>query len=310
MSPQPIRIATRKSPLALWQAGHVADLLRRHHPDLEVELLPMTTRGDRILDAPLAKIGGKGLFLKELEQRLLDGGADIAVHSMKDVPVELPQGLEIAVILAREDPRDALVSRHPDGLDGLPRGAVVGTSSLRRRCQLAALRPDLAIRDLRGNVGTRLGKLDSGEYDAIVLAGAGLIRLGQAERISAWLEPGTLLPAIGQGAIGIECRQEDGRVRELLAPLDDPDTHIRVAAERGVNERLEGGCQVPLAAHATLEGGRLRLRALLGSPDGRRLLRAGTEGPPEQARELGLRAGQALLDQGGDRILAELRAGA
>ncbi len=309
MSAQTLRIATRKSPLALWQADHVAALLRRHHPGLEVELLPMSTRGDRILDAPLAKIGGKGLFLKELEQRLLEGDADLAVHSMKDVPVELPEGLEIATILAREDPRDALVSRHPGGLDGLPRGAVVGTSSLRRRCQLMALRPDLTIHDLRGNVGTRLGKLEAGEYDAIVLAGAGLIRLGEAQRISAWLDTGTLLPAIGQGAIGIECRQGDQRVRELLAPLDDPDTHTRVAAERGVNERLEGGCQVPLAAHATLEGGRLHLRALLGSPDGRCLLRAETEGAREQARELGLRAGQVLLDQGGDGILAELLAG-
>ncbi len=309
MSAQTLRIATRKSPLALWQAEHVAALLRRWHPGLEVVLLPMSTRGDRILDAPLAKIGGKGLFLKELEQRLLDGSADLAVHSMKDVPVELPEGLEIATILAREDPRDALVSRHPGGLDGLPPGAVVGTSSLRRRCQLMALRPDLTIRDLRGNVGTRLGKLEAGEYDAIVLAGAGLIRLGEARRISAWLDPVTLLPAIGQGAIGIECRREDRRVRELLAPLDDPDTHTRVAAERGVNERLEGGCQVPLAAHATLEGKRLQLRALLGSPDGRRLLRAEVEGSREQARELGLRAGQALLDQGGDGILAGLLAG-
>ena len=231
MSDQLIRIATRKSPLAMWQAEHVKAALEAAHPGLDVELLGMTTKGDRILDTPLAKIGGKGLFIKELEVGMLEGTADIAVHSMKDVPVEFPEGLELAVIMQREDPRDAFVSNHHDSIDALPQGATVGTASLRRQCQLQARRPDLKITPLRGNVNTRLTRLDNGDYDAIILAAAGLIRLGFSERIRAFIEPAESLPAIGQGAIGIECRVDDVRVQNLLQPLHDNQTYLRIMAE-------------------------------------------------------------------------------
>lgn len=301
-----LRIVTRKSPLALWQAEHVRDALLARHPGLAVELVGVTTMGDRILDAPLAKIGGKGLFVKELEQALLEGRADIAVHSMKDVTLEFPEGLGLPVILRREDPRDAFVSHHHASLEALPEGARVGTSSLRRRCQLLALRPDLDIRDLRGNVGTRLGKLDAGEYDAIVLAAAGLKRLGMDSRIRAALPTDTLLPAIGQGAIGIECRSDDTRAHELIAPLADPATAICVRAERAVNQRLGGACQVPIAGHAVLEGEWLRMRALVGSTDGRRLVRGETAGPAADAEALGRALAEDLLDRGAGPILAEL----
>ena len=303
-----IRIATRKSPLAIWQAEHVQERLQALHPGLQVELIGMQTEGDRILDAPLAKIGGKGLFIKELEQRLLEHSADIAVHSMKDVTVDLPGGLALPVILEREDPRDAFISNEYSCLEALPRGAVVGTSSLRRQCQLKALRPDLMIRDLRGNVGTRLGKLDAGEYAAIILAVAGVMRLGQAGRIRTRLEPEQLLPAIGQGAIGIECRAGDTAVEELLRPLDHAATHTRVLAERGVNRRLDGGCQVPIAAHALLDHGRLFLRGLVGRVDGSEIIRAEVEGPAARAEALGMELGEALLVRGADAILAELMA--
>ncbi|MGD8909544.1 MAG: hydroxymethylbilane synthase, partial [Chromatiales bacterium] len=242
---QTIRIATRKSPLAMWQAEHVAAELKRIHPKIVVEIQGMTTQGDKILDTPLAKIGGKGLFIKELEQGLLSGRADIAVHSMKDVPVELPEGLHLSVIMQRGDPRDAFVSNRYKSLDELPDGACVGTSSLRRQSQLAELRPQLQIKSLRGNVNTRLGKLDKGEYDAIILAAAGLIRLGFEERITAFISQEQSLPAIGQGAVGIECRSDDSRVNELIAPLHHPETASCVLAERAMNQRLNGGCQVP-----------------------------------------------------------------
>ena len=245
-----IRIATRKSPLAMWQAEHVAAELKRLHEGLRVELIGMTTRGDKILDAPLAKVGGKGLFVKELEQGMLEGDADIAVHSMKDVPVEFPVGLHLAVIMDREDPLDAFVSNRFDSLDALPEGACVGTSSLRRQCQLAARRPDLRIEPLRGNVNTRLRRLDDGEYDAIILAAAGLKRLGFAQRIRARIALEDSLPAIGQGAIGIECRRDDQRVHTLIEPLHHASTAERVGAERAMNARLQGGCQVPIAGHA------------------------------------------------------------
>ncbi|MFE8034849.1 hydroxymethylbilane synthase [Thiohalocapsa marina] len=303
-----IRIATRKSPLAMWQAEHVAAELRRLHADLAVEIVGMTTRGDKILDAPLAKIGGKGLFVKELEQGMLDGTADIAVHSMKDVPVEFPDGLHLAVILDREDPLDAFVSNRFASLDELPQGACVGTSSLRRQCQLAARRPDLRIEPLRGNVNTRLQKLDDGVYDAIILAAAGLKRLGFGERIRDRISAEDSLPAIGQGAIGIECRQDDPRVNDLIAPLHHALTAERVRAERAMNARLQGGCQVPIAGHALHEGDALWVRGLVGSTDGTRLLRAERRGPAEQAEALGESLADALLEQGAGEILAALRA--
>ena len=306
MSPAVLRIATRKSPLALWQAEEVARRLRAAHPGLEVELVGMTTRGDRILDTPLARVGGKGLFVKELEQGMLEGRADIAVHSMKDVPMAFPPGLGLAVILEREDPRDAFVSNEHAGLDDLPEGAVVGTSSLRRQCQLRARRPDLEVRDLRGNVNTRLSKLDDGEYDAIILAAAGLIRLGFEQRITAFIEPEQSLPAIGQGAIGIECRSDDEAVLTLLAPLDDPDTHVRVAAERAFNARLNGGCQVPIAGHAVLEGDTLHLRGLVGAVDGSRIVDGEIRGPRNEAESLGVQLAEELLGRGADALLAEL----
>ena len=301
-----IRIATRKSPLALWQAEHVSAALRRAHPGLQVEIMGMTTRGDKILDAPLAKIGGKGLFVKELEQGLLDGSADIAVHSTKDVPVELPAGLFLPVILEREDPRDAFVSNRFERLTDLPQGARVGTSSLRRQCQLTARRPDLDIQPLRGNVNSRLAKLDGGEFDAILLAAAGLMRLGFEARIRSRLSIDESLPAIGQGAVGIECRMDDARVLALLAPLHHLETATRVVAERAMNRRLQGGCQVPIAGHALVKGDELWLRGLVGTPDGTRLLVAEQTAPRDQAEELGIQVAEALNAQGAQAILQAL----
>jgi hydroxymethylbilane synthase len=303
-----LRIATRKSPLALWQAEHVAERLRQAHPGLQVELVGMVTQGDRILDSPLARIGGKGLFVKELEQGLLDGRADIAVHSMKDVPVAFPGGLALPVILAREDPRDAFVSRHYSHPDALPANARIGTSSLRRQCQLAARYPGWEIRSLRGNVGSRLAKLDAGEFDAILLAAAGLKRLGLEERITLALAPEFSLPAIGQGAIGVECRLHDARTRQLIAVLDDPATHIRVAAERAFNARLQGGCQVPIAGHAVLEEGRTWLRGLVGEPDGSQIIAGEREGPAAEAESLGVALAEELLERGAGAILRRLMA--
>lgn len=304
MSKQLIRIATRQSPLALWQAEHVRQLLCAQHPDLEVTLVPMVTKGDVILDTPLAKVGGKGLFVKELELALLEQRADIAVHSMKDVPVEFPDGLGLVCICERDDPHDALVSNHYDSLDALPQGAIVGTSSLRRQCQLRAARPDLHIKDLRGNVGTRLSKLDNGEYDAIILAAAGLRRLGLEARIRARLSVQQSLPAVGQGAIGIECRLDDARIRALLAPLNHADTADRVVAERAMNNRLQGGCQVPIGSYAELTGDQLYLRALVGAPDGSRLLQAEIRGPRTEAEQLGSALAEQLLDAGAGSILS------
>jgi hydroxymethylbilane synthase len=306
--PETIRIATRKSPLALWQAEHVAAELRRIHPGLGVEIVGMSTRGDKILDAPLAKVGGKGLFVKELEQGMLAGRADIAVHSMKDVPVDFPEGLHLPVILKREDPRDAFVSNRYAGIDELPEGARVGTSSLRRQCQLAERRPDLQIRPLRGNVNTRLGKLDGGEFDAVILAAAGLVRLGFEERIRGRLSPEESLPAIGQGAIGIECRADDSGVNDLIAPLHHADTAARVRAERAMNHRLMGGCQVPIAGHALLEGEEIFLRGLVGTVDGIRILRAEDRRPRAEAESLGAAVAEDLLARGADGILRSLEA--
>lgn len=306
---QQLRIATRESPLALWQAEHVAGLLERAHPGLRVELVRMTTQGDRILDAPLAKIGGKGLFVKELEQSLLEGRTDIAVHSMKDVPVELPPGLHLPVVLEREQPCDAFVSNRYRHLDDLPEGARLGTSSLRRQAQLQARRPDLRIVSLRGNVGTRLRKLDDGEYDAIILACAGLMRLGLEDRIRDRLGPDICLPAIGQGAIGIECRANDARINALIAVLDHVPTHVCVSAERALNARLDGGCQVPIAAHAVLTDGRLHLDALVGRPDGKEVIRVAGDAASADAVALGTRLAEDLLARGAAAILAEVYAG-
>lgn len=308
MSTKPLRIATRKSPLALWQAEHVRSRLQEAHPGLAVELVTMTTKGDRVLDSPLAKIGGKGLFVKELEQGMLAGDADIAVHSMKDVPVEFPEGLGIGTILVREDPHDAFVSNRIGSVEALPEGAVVGTSSLRRQCQLRAIRPDLDIRDLRGNVGTRLGKLDNGDYAAIVLACAGLKRLGMADRITQAIDSEVMLPAIGQGIIGIETRLDDARVSELLGPLHDGDTAVRLAAERSLNATLAGGCQAPVAGHAVLQDGELRLRGLVGWPDGSTIVQGEVSGPAGDAVSLGRALAEDLLERGARPILETLLA--
>ena len=301
-----LKIATRQSPLALWQANYVKDSLQQLYPDLTVELVLMVTKGDVILDSPLAKIGGKGLFVKELENALLNKEADIAVHSMKDVPMQFPEGLGLAVICKREDPRDAFVSNSYRTFSELPRGAVVGTSSLRRQCQLKALRPDLDIRSLRGNVGTRLSKLDNGDYDAIILASAGLIRLGLADRIASFIEVEQSLPAAGQGAVGIECRTDDVQVKQLLAPLADAETTCCVLAERAMNNRLQGGCQVPIGGYAVLQQGQLYLRALVGDVDGSQIIRAEGKSAVENADVLGVQIAEQLLAQGADKILQSI----
>lgn len=302
----PIRIATRKSPLALWQAYYVKEALQKAHPGLEVELVTMVTKGDVILDTPLAKVGGKGLFVKELEVAMLEGRADLAVHSMKDVPVDFPDGLGLVTICEREDPRDAFVSNTYHHVDELPQGAVVGTCSLRRQCQLKAYRPDLVIKELRGNVGTRLSKLDAGEYDAIILAAAGLKRLELEERIRSFIEPEQSLPAVGQGAVGIECRTDDARILKLLEPLNHADTADRVKCERAMNLTLEGGCQVPIGSYALLEGDEIWLRALVGEPDGSQIVRGEIRGPRAQAEQLGVQLANQLLNEGAREILTKL----
>jgi len=303
-TPSRVRIATRKSALALWQAEFVKAQLEHFHPGIVVELVPMSTQGDKILDTPLAKIGGKGLFVKELETAMLEDRADIAVHSMKDVPVEFPEGLMLSTICEREDPRDAFVSNRYADLAELPEGAVVGTSSLRRQCQIKAVRPDLQIRDLRGNVNTRLAKLDAGEFDAIILAAAGLIRLGFVERIRNYISIEQSLPANGQGAVGIECRSADVALQALLAPLEHAKTRSAVLAERAMNRALQGGCQVPIGAFAVLEGEQLWLRGLVGQLDGREILRAEVRGLSADAELLGQQLAAALLAQGAGAILA------
>lgn len=303
---KPLRIATRKSALALWQAEYVKASLERAHPGLQVELVPLVSRGDKILDVPLAKVGGKGLFVKELEHALLEGEADIAVHSMKDVPMDFPEGLGLAVICEREDPRDAFVSNSYRSLDELPAGSIVGTSSLRRQCQLLEQRPDLEIRFLRGNVNTRLSKLDQGEYDAIILAAAGLIRLEMSDRIRDYIEPEQSLPAGGQGAVGIECRMDDQQTLKLLAPLHHEPTAQRVIAERAMNKRLEGGCQVPIACYAVHENNeqQLWLRGLVGNPDGSLILRDDIRAPVAEAESMGVALAERLLAAGAADILA------
>ncbi|MEZ5529589.1 MAG: hydroxymethylbilane synthase [Porticoccaceae bacterium] len=307
MTSKHLRIATRKSPLALWQAEFVKTRLQQFHPELKVSLVTFTTRGDKILDTPLAKVGGKGLFVKELEVAMLEGSADIAVHSMKDVPMEFPEGLGLSVICEREDPRDAFVSNQYDSLDDLPPGSRVGTSSLRRQTQLLERYPHLVVGDLRGNVQTRLGKLDAGEFDAIILASAGLIRLELESCIRQRISPEVFLPAGGQGAVGIECRTDDQELQELLQPLHHQVTAECVRAERAMNRRLEGGCQVPIACYAIpASRDKLWLRGLVGSPDGARVLRAEVTGGADDPEALGVLLAEMLLAQGAGDILREV----
>jgi hydroxymethylbilane synthase len=306
-STQPvIRIATRESALAMWQAYYVKNKLELAHPELTVVLVPMTTKGDQILDTPLALIGGKALFVKELEVAILEDRADIAVHSMKDVPVEFPDGLMLHTICEREDPRDAFVSNTYQDFASLPNGAVVGTSSLRRQCQIKALRPDLVIKDLRGNVNTRLRKLDEGQYDAIILAAAGLIRLEMSERIKQHLDTDMLLPANGQGAVGIECRTNDPIIQGYLATLEHTETRIRVLTERAMNRALEGGCQVPIGAYATVTGDQVLLKGLVGSLDGTHIITDQVSGHVNDGEKLGKTLAEQLLAQGADVILKEV----
>lgn len=305
-----LRIATRKSPLALRQAELVAERLRGLHSDLRVTLVPMTTEGDKLLDAPLATVGGKGLFIKALECALLDGRADIAAHSVKDVTVAFPEGLHMPVICQRADPRDALVSNRFHAVDALPQGAVVGTSSLRRRCQLLALRPDLQVVTLRGGVQTRLRKLDEGDFDALLLACSGLARLGLDARIAEAIAPERILPAIGQGALGLECRVGDEEVEALIAPLNDEPDAICVRAERAMNAVLDGGCQVPVAGYAVLDGERITLNGLVASVDGREVIRASESMPATDPEALGGDVGERLLRGGARRILDKVYANA
>ncbi len=309
MTQRIIRIATRRSALALWQANHVAALLVAAIPDITTELLEITTRGDKILDAPLAKIGGKGLFVKELEQAMLDQKADIAVHSMKDVPVLFPPGLQLSAILPREDPTDAFVSINYSRFDQLPNNATIGTSSLRRQSQLLANNPDFTIKTLRGNVNTRLSKLENGEYDAIILASAGLKRLGLEQQITQQLSPEVSLPAIGQGAIGIESRADDDQLNQWLQQINHPETATRIQAERALNKGLNGGCQVPIGGFAELTGDhQIRLRGLVATPDGSQIIRAENNGHVGQADKIGTALAQQLLAMGADTILEELYA--
>jgi hydroxymethylbilane synthase len=299
-----IRIATRRSPLAKWQANHVRDLLMAREPGAEVVLHELMTRGDRILEVPLAEVGGKGLFVKEIEDALLNREAEIAVHSMKDLPALLAPGLVLASVPVREDPRDALCSPKFKTLDKLPQGARVGTSSLRRSAQLKALRPDLQLEVVRGNVETRLRKA-SEELDAVVLAYAGLRRLGLGDRATQVFETTQMLPAVAQGALALECRADDAATLKRLAALEDPETRFRIEAERGFLARIEGGCQVPIAGHATLEGGQLVLRALVASLDGKRIIRGERRGPTSKAREMGVEVAEELISRGADEILRE-----
>lgn len=302
-------IGTRGSKLALWQAEWIRSMLMERNEGLEVELMKIKTTGDKIQDVPLAMVGGKGLFVKEIEEAMLRGEIDLAVHSMKDVPTVLPESLHISVITKREDPRDAFISNKYASLGEMPGGARLGTSSLRRSCQIKALRPYIEIVSLRGNLDTRLRKLDEGEFDAIILAAAGVRRLGFEDRISELLEPEVSLPAIAQGAVGIECRRDDEATNLLVAPLSDKDSTICVVAERAALARLEGGCQVPIAAHAVLTGGELTMDGLVGNLAGDVIIKAHTKGRPEDAEAIGIALAEELLRKGGGEILAEIYGG-
>ncbi len=304
--PQIIRIATRKSPLALWQAEEVSRQLTLLYPDLKIELVKIVSKGDKILDAPLAKIGGKGLFVKELEQSMLDGESDIAVHSMKDVPMLFPEGLHLPVIMEREDPTDAFVSNHYNSLEDLPEDARIGSSSLRRQLQIKEVMPKAQMLNLRGNVNSRLQKLDNGDYDAIILATAGLLRLEFNDRIKTRITPEQSLPSVGQGAVGIECRINDEAIESLIAPLNHINTNLRLTAERAMNNRLNGGCQVPIAGFAILENNEIFLRGLVGRPDGSEVVRGEIRGPSDNAEALGQQLAEQLLNDGADVILREM----
>jgi len=307
MTNRTLRIATRSSALALWQAEFIKAELERLNDGVTVELVKIKTQGDKILDVPLAKIGGKALFVKELEEAMMDGRADLAVHSMKDVPMELPEGLGLVAICEREDPTDAFVSNDFDNVDALPHGAIVGTASLRREAQLRAYRPDLEIRNLRGNVNSRLAKLDAGDYHAIVLASSGLKRLGFHDRIRYGLPDSISLPAVGQGALGIECRLDDQELIDMLTQLDHVDSSDRVKAERALNRRLEGGCQVPIAAYALLEDNdTIWLRGLVGAVDGTQVFRVEGRAPRKDGEKLGRELAEDLLAMGADKVLAEI----
>ena len=299
-------IGTRGSMLALWQAEWIKSLILELNPKLTVELMKIKTTGDKIQDVPLAQVGGKGLFVKEIEEAMMRGEIDLAVHSMKDVPTILPDELHITCITEREDPRDAFISNKYDSLESLPEGATIGTSSLRRSCQIKALRPDINIVSLRGNFDTRIRKLDEGQFDAIILAAAGANRLGLAERVRQYIDAEVSLPAIAQGAVGIECRRDDEFIISLLAPLAHEASAICVTAERAALLKLEGGCQVPIAAHAVLSGGRLSMKGLVGSVDGSVIIRAEKEGDPADAYAIGISLAEDLLAQGADKILAEV----
>lgn len=303
-----LRIATRKSPLALWQAEHVRDQLEALHPGLEVQLLPMTTTGDQMLNQPLSQVGGKGLFLKELERAMLDGEADLAVHSMKDVPPVLPNGLGLVAIMARHAPEDAFVSNDYNSIDALPNGATVGTASLRRTTQIKAQRPDLNIALLRGNIQTRLRKMDEGDYDAIILASAGLERMGLEQRIRAKLAPSQMLPAVGQGALGLEARLNDPLVAQLVEPLICDETTACVSAERAFSEQLGGSCSVPIGGYAELSGDQITLRGLVGSIDGSRIIDNSLQGPSNEPEALGEALAAQLIEDGAAELLAQLKA--
>ncbi|NIQ02937.1 MAG: hydroxymethylbilane synthase [Nitrospinaceae bacterium] len=301
-----IRIGTRGSPLALWQAHWIKAQLETVHEDLTVELVKIKTSGDKIQDVPLAKVGGKGLFTKEIEESMLKYGTDIAVHSMKDVPVRFPPGLGLSVVTEREDPRDVLVSRNHVTLDDLPKGAKVGTGSFRRTTQLLAYRPDLSVVPMRGNLETRLKKLETEGLDAVILAAAGLIRMDMADRISQFIEPEIMLPGGGQGAVGIESRKEDLAVMNRIFPLDHEDSHTALEAERGFLKRLEGGCQVPIGVYAIVDNEMIRLRGLVGSLDGKQIIRGEQTGSTEDPEELGFQLAGELLEKGADKILKEV----
>ena len=301
-----IKIATRKSPLAIWQAKYVKEKLIKAHLDIEIELVSMQTEGDRFLESPLFNVGGKGLFIKELEEALLSNDADIAVHSMKDVVVDLPENLVLPVIMKREDSRDVLISNHCNEIDAIPNNSIVGTSSLRRQSQFRRLCPNVVLKDLRGNVETRIRKLDDGEYDAILLAAAGIIRLGLSNRITQLVPHGHLLPAVGQGAIGIECRADDMTTQELIAPLNDKDTSLCVLTERAFSRRLNGGCQLPIAAHALVEGKQIKLSGLVAKLDGSEIIKSEKQGDITDIESIGNSLAELLLERGADVILKEL----
>lgn len=307
MTTDRIRIGTRGSQLALWQANHVKAQLEAAHPGLEAELVTITTTGDRVQDRSLLEVGGKGAFVKEIEEALLGGEIDLAVHSMKDVPVQLPEGLELPVVCRREDPRDAFLSNAHEHPRHMPAGARIGSSSLRRKCQLMARFPELEVAEIRGNVDTRLRKLDEGQYDAVVLAAAGLRRLGWADRITNLLDPADSLPAMGQGTIGLECRADDEATKERLRAVEDAETAVRTRAEWALNRRMQGGCEVPMGGYAELDGDRLRLRGLVGEPDGSRLIEDAVEGPADEAEALGVELAERLLAAGAEAILEKVR---